>query len=93
MDSGKVLLGVLAGVAAGVVVGILIAPEKGSKTRQDLMDKGEGYLGDLKSKFGEYVDIIANKYNISKKDAEELVAKGKAKFDEAKRDAQQLAEV
>jgi gas vesicle protein len=83
----------LAGVAAGVVVGILIAPEKGSKTRQDLMDKGEGYLGDLKGKFSEYVDTIAKKYNITKHDAEELVAKGRAKFDEAKKDAQQLAEV
>ena len=93
MDSGKVLLGVLAGVAAGVVVGILIAPEKGSKTRQDLLDKGEGYLGDLKGKFGEYVDTIAQKYNLTKQDAEELVSKGKAKFDEAKKDAQQYAQV
>ena len=74
-------------------MGILIAPEKGSKTRQDLLDKGEGYLGDIKGKFSEYVDKIAQKYNITKQDAEELVAKGKAKYDEAKKDAQQLAEV
>jgi gas vesicle protein len=94
MDSGKVVLGVLAGLAAGVVVGILIAPDKGSKTRQDLLDKGEGYLGDLKGKFGEFVETIAQKYNITKKDAEELIAKGKSRFDDAKKEAQnQLSEV
>ena len=48
MSSGKVLLGVLAGVAVGALVGTLLAPEKGSETRQKLVDKGEDYLVDLK---------------------------------------------
>ena len=50
MNTGKVLLGVLAGVAAGAMIGILYAPEKGSKTRRKILDKGEDYAEGMKEK-------------------------------------------
>lgn len=62
MSSGKVLLGILAGAAAGALMGILFAPEKGSTTRKKILDKGEEYAEDLKEKFGEFVDNVAEKY-------------------------------
>ena len=62
MGTNKTLLGVLGGVAAGALIGILIAPEKGSKTRRKILDKGQGYADDLKVKFDDLYDTIINKY-------------------------------
>ena len=41
MSTGKVVLGTLAGLAIGAIAGILFAPEKGSVTRKQIMDKGD----------------------------------------------------
>jgi len=68
MSSGKVLLGVLAGVAAGAMLGILFAPEKGSTTRRKIVSKGEEYVEDLKEKFGEFVDKVADKFESAKEE-------------------------
>ncbi len=86
MESGKVLLGVLAGVAAGALMGILLAPEKGSTTRKQIMDKGDEYTDDLKAKFEDFFSFITGKFDSTKKDAEQLVDKGKANYEETKRD-------
>ena len=40
MSTGKVVLGTIAGLAIGGILGILFAPEKGSVTRKQIMDKG-----------------------------------------------------
>ena len=66
MSSGKVLLGVLAGITAGAIMGILLAPEKGSKTRKQIIDKGDDYADELKSKFDDFSGklSIARKYRI-----------------------------
>jgi gas vesicle protein len=42
------LLGFLAGAAAGAIAGILFAPDKGSKTRQNIRKK----VKDLSDEFG-----------------------------------------
>lgn len=90
MNSGKVLLGVLAGVAAGAMIGILFAPEKGSKTRKNIMDKGEDYFDDIKEKFSEFINSLSDKYEDKQHEAEEMMAKGKLKVDELKKDAKNL---
>lgn len=50
MSRGRIILGALAGVAAGALIGILFAPDKGTSTRQKIVDKGEDYVGNLKEK-------------------------------------------
>lgn len=37
-NTGKTLLALLAGAAIGAVAGILMAPDKGSKTREKIKD-------------------------------------------------------
>lgn len=78
MSTVKVLTGVLAGLAAGVVIGILIAPEKGSETRKQMLEKGEGYADDLKSKFEDFVESLNKKYQGIMHKTESLVADSKS---------------
>lgn len=71
MNSGKVVLGVLAGLAAGAILGILFAPDSGVNTRQKIVRKGEGYIDDLKEKFNDFVDHVAEKVEKVKEDVKE----------------------
>lgn len=75
MNSGKILLGVLIGAAAGVLAGILIAPEKGSETREKLAEMGEEYLETVKDKFDEMLENFATKFEQVKKEVNNLVEK------------------
>lgn len=91
MSTGKVVLGTLAGLAIGAIAGILFAPEKGSTTRKQILDKGDDYAGELKSKFDEFCDSITDKFESTKKDAQELADKGKSKYDEVKKEVKNAA--
>jgi gas vesicle protein len=86
MESGKVVLGVLAGVAVGTVLGILFAPEKGSVTRNQILSKGEDLTNDLTKKLNSFIEEASKKYETAIHQAEELSTKGKAKFDEIKKE-------
>ena len=86
MSTGKVVLGTLAGLAIGAIAGILFAPEKGSVTRKQIMDKGDDYVDKVKSKYDEISNSIADKFDSAKRDVENLAEKGKAKYEEAKRE-------
>jgi len=85
MRTGKVVIGTLAGLATGAIAGILFAPDKGSKTRQQIVEKCDDYVGEIKSGFDKSINSITGIFKSSKKDAEELVDKGKTKFDDAKK--------
>ena len=91
MSTGKVLLGTLAGLAIGAIAGILFAPEKGSTTRRQIMDKSDDYVDELKLKFDEFRDLLSEKFKSTKNDAEELVDKGKAKYYDTKKDVKNAA--
>ena len=86
MSSGKTLLGLVAGVAAGAILGILFAPEKGSVTRNQISQKGEDLLDNLKNKFDEFLANATSEMEDVKSEAEDLLAKGKEKAQQAKND-------
>ncbi|HRZ96997.1 MAG TPA: YtxH domain-containing protein [Paludibacter sp.] len=92
MSTGKVVLGTLAGFAIGAIAGVLLAPEKGSVTRRKIMDKGDNSLDELKSKFDEFRDSLADKFKSTKIDAEELIDKGKEVYEDTKEDVKNTAE-
>jgi len=91
MSTGKVVLGALAGLAIGAIAGILFAPEKGSTTRRQIMDKGDDYADELKSKYNEFRDSVTEKFESTKRDLEGFAEKGKAKFDDVKKDVKNAA--
>jgi gas vesicle protein len=91
MSTGKVVLGTLAGLAIGAIAGILFAPEKGSTTRKQIMNKGDDLVDDLKSRFEEFFTSIAEKFESAKNDAEELAETGKSKYDDAKKELKNAA--
>lgn len=91
MSTGKVVLGTVAGLAIGGILGILFAPEKGSVTRQQIMDKGHDYADGLKSKYNELADSLKEKFQNVKSEAQHLADNGKAKFDDVKTDISDAA--
>ena len=86
MESGKVVLGVLAGIAIGAALGILLAPEKGSVTRKQILSKGEDYADALTKKLDAFIETVSKNYDGVLHGAEELGAKGKAAFVEIKKE-------
>ena len=89
MKSGKVLAAVLLGAAAGAVLGILFAPDKGSETRKKISKKTGELSDSLKDKFNELGEVIAEKYDSIRGEANDILEKGREKGqnlkDEAKR--------
>ncbi len=90
MSTSKVVLGTVAGLAIGGILGILFAPDKGSVTRKQIMDKGSDYADDLKSKYNEIADSISEKLQNAKEFAQELTEDTKAEFDEAKKNTNHI---
>jgi gas vesicle protein len=84
MSSGKLVLGVLAGIAAGALIGVLFAPEKGSRTRKNIVRKGEDCIDDIQEKFNELFQTVTNKIECASQCADEIVSSGKKKYEEAK---------
>lgn len=84
MNSGKLLVCILAGFAAGAVIGILFAPEKGSRTRKQIRNKGENYADDLKDKFDDFVDSFNKKYQSIMQKTESMTVDGKQKPEDIK---------
>ena len=80
MISGKVVLGALAGIAAGALIGVLLAPDKGSRSRNKIVKKGEDYLDSMKEQFNSLLDNISGKFN-----------GGKVEVSKAKKDLQHAA--
>lgn len=67
MNAIKITLGVFAGIAVGALAGILFAPAKGSSTRRRIIHLGEEYSDELKERFEDLVDTIAEQYEDTKK--------------------------
>jgi gas vesicle protein len=87
MSTGKVVLGAVAGLAVGAILGVLFAPEKGSVTRQKIVDEGHDLADGVKSKYKEFADSVTDKFKSAKNDAQEFAENGKAKYEEVKKDA------
>src|SRR4030095_14394640 len=59
---------ILWGFTLGLVTGLLLAPEKGSETRQRISRKAN----DLKEKFDDFIDSVTEKFDSFRDDAENM---------------------
>jgi gas vesicle protein len=66
-NAGSVIAGVLAGLAAGTLIGILVAPDKGSNTRQKIVD-GANEIG---KRFGDQMQDLAGSARKFKRDVKQ----------------------
>ncbi|MBC5842792.1 MAG: YtxH domain-containing protein [Flavobacteriaceae bacterium] len=80
MKNNKALLGFLGGIAAGALLGVLYAPDKGSKTRKKIKQKGGQYADDAKDKAEEILENFSQKYETLKAESKDLIAQGKSKL-------------
>jgi len=53
-NTEKILLALLAGAVAGLAIGILLAPAKGSETREKIADLAEDLAAKVKGEFKEH---------------------------------------
>ncbi len=63
------------GFAAGLLVGVLFAPDKGSETRERIARRGR----DLKDKFNDLIDSLADRFESAKEEADNFAEKAKQK--------------
>ena len=80
MSTTKLLAGIALGIAAGAIVGVLFAPDKGSKTRKKIAEKGEDILEGFKKQLSEQFDAANEK-------VDELLAKENHRVSHAKHQA------
>jgi len=63
INAGKIVLGGVIAVATGAALGVLLAPDKGSTTREKTSNQSPRDLGGLKDTAGEYVDMLEETYD------------------------------
>jgi len=84
MSIGKVIKGTLAGLVLGAVAGVLFAPEKGSRVRKHVLNKGREYADKLKSRVDNGLDSLTTVLDKTERAADDLAARGREKYEEVK---------
>lgn len=80
--SGKTLLAVVAGAAAGAIAGVLLAPEKGEKTRKNVVKGLKSGKDDISCKLDDLKNQITSLVSSKKADLSEAIDKLVSKADD-----------
>jgi gas vesicle protein len=98
MSAQKILVGTLSAMAAGVVIGLLVAPAKGSETRQKISESAEALKRKLRSiretagsELDELKEVFENEVDGLKADTREkilrLIEASKKSYNNVKNEA------
>lgn len=85
-NTGKVIGALLLGAAVGSILGILFAPEKGSKTRKKILDKGDDLTEAMKDKLDDFLEEVKKEVELVKEKATAFVGNGTTKPEKTKVD-------
>jgi gas vesicle protein len=84
--TGKLIGALVVGALAGAALGILFAPDKGSKTRSNIIDGAKELASDVKKKMTDEAAALRKKAedleNLAKETVEEVFENGKHKVEE-----------
>lgn len=81
----KVLLIAVSSAVGGALLGILFAPEKGKKTRRNLVKKSDGYLREIKKNSDELSKQLKN-------NTDSILKKSKETVQNFKKDAEEFSD-
>jgi len=85
--TGKVVGALVIGALAGAALGVLFAPDKGVRTRRNIMDGAKDIADDIKKKMTDEATALRKKAedleNMAKEKVEEVFENGKHKAEEA----------
>ena len=62
MSKKNIMLGMIAGATAGAIAGVLLAPDKGSVTRDNIAKKSRDTIDTVKGQVNDFVDKVADNY-------------------------------
>lgn len=84
--TGKLIGAFVVGALAGAALGILFAPEKGSKTRSNIIEGAKDFASDVKKKMTDEATALRKKAeyleNLAKEKVEEVLENGKNNIEE-----------
>lgn len=90
MDKDKFILATIASAVTGTIVGLLCAPEKGSKTREKIIKKGDKYLQELKKELEDIRRDLDTKAKSTKADIDEFGVEAKRKGEDLLKKAKKI---
>lgn len=85
MEGRNVIKNILLSAAVGAIAGILFAPDKGSKTREEISKKGKEFSDMARDEFDDFLNYTKKKYEEARKHTDDLIQKGGAKAEELKK--------
>jgi len=75
--TGKIIGALIVGAMVGAAIGVLFAPDKGSKTRENIAEGAKDLASEFKKKIKDEMDVLRKKTQ----DLEDMV---ESKFDDVK---------
>lgn len=89
-ELNKLLITTISGVASGLILGLLFAPDKGSKTREKLSQKGDEYFNTIRNDIAEIRSYLQKRAEATKEEFDEFGEQAKNKSDKVLQKAKKL---